>query len=74
MPTGFVPTLIVAMTALVDVFITETVFELEFVEYARVPSGFTATSEGPLPTVIVAATEFVAVLITLTVFDPPLGT
>jgi hypothetical protein len=52
MPMGMV-----AVTVLVAVSITDTVFEALLATYARVPSGVTATPHGPVPTGMVAMTE-----------------
>jgi hypothetical protein len=61
---GVVPTVTVAVTALVDVLITDTEPAPELATYAFVPSGEKATEYGVVPTVTVAVTALVDVLIT----------
>ena len=57
-------------TAFVAVLITETLCEVEFATYTRLPSAFIEIPKGPEPTVVVAITVFVAVLTTETVPAP----
>src|SRR5207245_155989 len=70
-PTGRIPTATVAITVLVAVLITETLFVPSLATYARVPSGVTATKAGlaPAPIGTVATTVLVAVLMTETVLS-----
>src|SRR5688572_7070633 len=66
---GLAPTTTVATTVFVAVAITDTVFEVTFVTYAKAPSGVTATAAGVTSTTTVATTVFVSVAITDTVFE-----
>jgi len=73
--TGRAFTGIVATMARVETLITETLFELEFVTYKKLPSEVSDRLSGLPPTVILAdASVLVAVLITDTEFEPALGT
>ena len=66
---GLLPTVIVAETVFVAVFITLTVLSPSFATYTLLPSGLTDIPKGSVPTVIVAETVLVAVFITLTVLS-----
>ena len=63
------PNAIVATTVSVDVLITETLFDLGVVTYAKAPFGVTATPQAGLPVATVATTVFVVVLITETLAE-----
>ena len=60
-------------TVLVDAFITETVFDPQFVTYISLLDGAKATPHGKLPTAIVPTTVLVEVLITETLASPLVG-
>jgi len=66
---GLEPTLIVFVTVLVAVLITETLFEPAFTTYTWLPSGLTDIPPRPVPAAMVAITVLVVVLITETLFE-----
>src|ERR1035437_3561319 len=67
--TGLLPTIIVAETVFVEVFITLIVLVPEFATYTLLPSGLTDTPTGCKPTIIVVKTVSALASITLSVLS-----
>src|SRR5262245_47337318 len=74
MPPGSLPIGTVAVTVLVAVLMTETVWSRVFTTYTDEPFGVMATAPGSVPTAIVVVTALVDVSMTDTVPGPQLVT